>query len=310
MKRLLAFLCCTIIISASAQQKTNTFHIVDQDTKIGIPASSVAIVRARLAINTEKEGAFSIPGNLAAMRDTVIICAQNYNMLKIQLHQLDGMDTIPLKRMGFEPVTLKIDTGKDFLINDFDRRGVAYYSGLNTETAAFEYLQLAQQFDLPKSGAILKSVQINRLAFYVDYSSQGNYTSMEYTKFRIRIYDIDPGTGGPGRDLASEIIEAKSGDSKQIKINTDAFQILIPGKTFFVAIEWLRDFHNMGYVNVFDHKLQAAVQQINYRPAIGISPVKGKKLNMWALNFRHQWKPYTYFSPDWTDLAIKAIVFQ
>jgi len=50
------------------------------------------------------------------------------------------------------------------------------------------------------------------------------------------------------------------------------------------------------------------VSFVNFRPAIGISPEKGKKLNMWALNLNHMWKPYTSYSPDFTDLAIKAVV--
>lgn len=70
----------------------------------------------------------------------------------------------------------------------------------------------------------------------------------------------------------------------------------------------MRDFTNMGYSMLYNEKLGKDEKHINYRPAIGISPIKGKKLNIWGLNFEQEWKLYTYFSPDWTDLAVKAVV--
>lgn len=57
-----------------------------------------------------------------------------------------------------------------------------------------------------------------------------------------------------------------------------------------------------------EKKLGREIMQVNYHPMIGISPYKGPKLNIWALNFRHEWVAFTYFSPDLTDLAISAVV--
>jgi hypothetical protein len=308
MKKLLTFICCILTFGANAQQKFNTFYIVDSASKKAIPVVSITLVRAKLSITTEKDGIFTIPGNIAMMRDTVVFYAQNYLQLKMPLHKLDGMDTIKLNKFVFKPLVTKLNYKEDTLLNDFKRRDVSYYAGIDTETMLFEYLQLAQQFEVPKIGIKLKSVTMNRLAFSVDYQTQYDFTELEHTKFRIHIYDINQVTGGPGNDLCDQVIEVKSGDSRQLGINLKKYNIVIPNKTFFIAVEWLRDNFNIGYSMVYDEKLKKDVKRINYRPAIGISPITGKKLNIWGLEFNHEWKLYTYFSPFGTDLAIKATI--
>lgn len=287
-----------------AQEKVNTFHIVDSATKIAVPSVSVALVRARLAITTEKDGVFNIPGDLLKMRDTLILSAQNYVTLKRPLYVLHNIDTLYLVKVSPDIVAATSSLRSDSVLNDYDRKDIVHYAGIHTETSLFEYLQLAQQFDIPRSGLQLNGVVVNRLAFSVDPNTAGS----EVTTFRIRIYDVDTATGRPGKDLCRHLIEIKDKDSRQFKVNLNQYNIMLPHKTFFVAIEWLRDFRNMGYATVYDEKSGRSVQHINYRPAIGISPAKGPKLNIWGLNMKREWKPYTYFSPDFTDLAIKAII--
>jgi hypothetical protein len=311
MKKLLPFLCCLFTICVHAQQKLNTFHVVDNKTQKPIPATSITIVRAKLSITTEKDGIFVIPGNLEKMRDSVILYAQNYELFKITLAQLNGMDTIRLSKITNNLVTARLNYKDDTLLNNYNRSEIAYYAGLNTETAQFDYLQLAQRFNVQKPGIRLKSVVVNKLSFNVVYSitdpdSQYDSTELEHTTYRVHIYDVNTLTGGPGKDLSDKIIEVKILDSKQSNFNLKKYNIIIPNKTFFVAIEWLRDYYNLGYVMVHDKKLKRNVQQLNYRPTIGISPITGKKLNIWGLDYKHNWKPYTYFMPFGTDLAIKA----
>lgn len=310
MKRMMIFLFCILASTVHGQEKVHTFHIADSATKVAIPSVSVAIAKAKLAITTEKDGVFSIPGDLERMRDTLILSVQNYTTLKVPLYELSGIDTIYLKKVSINVVLSRFNFRRDSILNDFDRKSIAHYAGLHTETRLFEYLQLAQQFDIPRPGALLKEVVINRLAFIVDYFDkvQREFVGVESTTFRVRIYDIDTLTGGPGRDLCNHLVEIKDKDNRQFRVSLGQHNIILPHKTFFVAIEWLRDFRNMGYAMVYDEKLRRDVQQINYRPAIGISPGKGAKLNIWGLNMKREWEPYTYFSPDYTDLAIKATV--
>jgi len=292
-----------------AQQKINTFHVVDSLTKKAVPSVSISIVRAKLAISTEKDGVFSIPGDLSKMRDTVIINAQGYVSYKTMLHQLNGIDSLKLLRIEHQTVPIDSIGKQEIVLNSVKKADVAYYAGLHTETAKFDYLQLAQQFHLPKAGAYLKKINIIRLAFNISYESQRDAVGMEVTRFRLRIYEVDTLKGGPGTELSKRVIEISNKDNQSLGINVSNYGIKIPGKSFFIAIEWMRDFTNQGYV-MLQEKSGRTVQLVDYRPAIGIHPVKGKILNIWGLDLNRQWKPYTYFSPDFTDLAITAVVLQ
>ncbi|WP_214229593.1 hypothetical protein [Pedobacter sp. B4-66] len=242
------------------------------------------------------------------MRDTIIFAAQNYLAFKFPIRELEERDSIQLIRVAFLAPPKQSVSKLDTLLNDFDSNDVEHYAGVNERATSFEWLQLAQRFDSPKIGGVLKNVSIYRLVFTLNGEGQANYAATEYTKFRVRIYGLDSLTLGPGRDLCSKVIEAKSNGRRRIKIDLTNLNIVIPDPEFFVAVEWVRDFHNMGYVRLNNADGLTTDRVINYRPAIGISPIKTNNLNIWGMNFRRAWLPYSYFSPDFTDLAIKAEV--
>ena len=310
MKTLLTFIICLYALVANAQEKNNTFHVVDSLSGKAVPSVSVTIIRAKLAITTENDGIFIIPGDLAKMRDTIIIYAQSYHELRIPIHKLSTMDTIRFPKFTSSTIAEKVNYKKESLLNDYNSKDVVHYAGLNTETANFDYLQIAQKFETPQAGIKLKDITLNRLGFGV-FDSDRTFMGVEHidpVTFRIRIYDINPVTGGPGKDLYNEIIEKKINAGKQINIDLKKLNIIIPHKTFFIAIEWMRDYFNMGYSVIYDFKTNKEKRTINYRPAIGIAAVTSDKLNIWVLNFKYEWKPFTYFMPFGTDLAIKATV--
>ena len=293
-----------------AQEKLNVFTVVDSITKKPIPSASIVVMRAKLAISTEKDGIFIIPGNLKKMRDTVIVSAQSYSSCAMLIDKMEGLDSIKLTKFVKPVVLAKLDDKNTKSLNVFNRKEVVHYAGLHTETSTFEYLELAQQFYITKPIAILKKLSINRLAFNLHGEYQNSIVGMEVTKFGIRIYDADTIKGGPGREISDRLIQINNKDNRILTINLENHNILITGKSFFVAIEWMRDFTNQGFDMVFQKKTMSYIKLVNFRPAIGISPIKGDKLNIWGLNMKRQWKPYTYFSPDYTDLAIIATVAQ
>lgn len=310
MKTLLVAITCLLSLNTRAQLKMNTFCIVDDSTKSAIPFVSISIVRAKLSITTEKDGIFKIPGDLTRMHDTIIFFAQHYEPLRLRLQDLSTMSSVGLKKVLPAARRANIKLNNDTLLNDFNRLDVSYYAGLHADDRSCDFLQLAQKFEAPKAGCLLTRVNVDRLAFFINYYSfdpnQRARIELEHTKFRLRVYDIDTKTGGPGKDLCDQIIEVSSSDQKWLNINLNKYNIIIPNKTFFVAVEWLRDYDNAGSVSIYDFKTHRYKEHGFYKPSIGISPNTGKKLNIWALNFARQWKPYTEFSPFGTDLAMKV----
>ena len=302
LKKLFTLVLSLSALYASAQQKLNIFHIVDSETKKATPFVSVTILRARLTITTEKDGVFIIPGDLKTMKDTVVFAAQNYEQQKISLNDLALLDTIRLIRNEVITAVVLQKYTTDTLLNDFDKNEIWHYAGFDTETANFDYYQLAQRFEAPKAGARLNRIKVARLAFN-DYGLR-----REKVTYRLRFYDLDQATNGPGKELTGKTIEINNGEDRQSGISLTKYNIVIPQKSFFVAVEWLRNNYNEGYSVFYDRKTKTRRRQVNYRPAIGIAPKAGKRLNIWGLNFKYKWKPYTYFMPFGTDLAIKATV--
>lgn len=309
MKKLLIFVCSLINFCVSAQNtpavkpKLNTFHIIDSLTKKPV-ITTIIIARAGLTITTEKDGIFVIPGDLAKMRDTVILNSQGYTVTRLPLTILSMMDTIRLKKNIIQKSIANLNYTKDTVLNDFSRFDVGYYAGISTEIAKFEYLQLAQKFTVPKAGIRLITVDVIRLA----YNNTDPSLMVQNTKYHLRFYDINPKTGGPGRDLCNEVVEVSNNDDQQNKVDLRKYTITVPGKAFFIAVEWMQDYYNAGYSRYTDAKTKKQVIVPTYKPAIGISPVIGKEINIWALNFKNEWKPFTYFMPFGTDLAMSATI--
>jgi hypothetical protein len=318
MRTLFIIVYCVISITANAQtEKLNTFHLVDKASNKPV-VTSVAIMKARLSITTEKDGIFAIPGDLSKMTDSIIFSAQNYQDIKMSLRALSKLDTIKLTKTVLKQTIGDSKFAKNIVLNNFNEDDIAYFAGVHEDTSAFNYLQLAQQFYTDKVNTELVTLQIERLSYNLDdkygviiYNEPKleHFKQIEFTKFKVRIYDINEATSKPGKDLCDSVIEVKIRSSEKARINLKNYHIIIPHKTFFVAIEWIRDYYNAHYTVVFKppyHHSTAGDKLISYKPAIGISPVTGQKLNIWSLDTNHDWLPYTTFSPFGTDLAIKA----
>ncbi|WP_214072323.1 hypothetical protein [Mucilaginibacter sp. dw_454] len=315
MKRILLLIFCIVSTVSYAQQapKINTFHVVDFNTKKPIGYATINILKAKLAIATESDGVFIIPGNLAAMRDTIILNAQTYIPLKLPISTLATMDTIRLYRMIPKNQGIQTKFSAKRTLNDYLADDIGLYAGVATDDAPFNYLQIAQHFVTDAATSKLASITINKPSDWL------------LTKFRVRIYDTDPATGGPGADLYDRIIDidneeyvndylnrrssyASYVESKSTIIDFRKDNIIIPSKGFFVAVEWLRDFFNASKAPVYNKVTSKVDTAIVYRPFIGISPVKGNQLNIWVMQLDRTWKTYDHFYPFGTDLAIKATV--
>lgn len=195
--------------------------------------------------------------------------------------------------------------GRDTIFNDYNAREIGQYAGMHTVTAKFNYLQLAQQFNIPKAGIKLKELTIHR--YTVDWE-QGERIKKDFMPviFGVRIYDMDLETKGPGKDLCDSLITVENLKRSTFDIDLKKYNITVPGKTFFIAVEWLFDQTNMGYAMLHDVKTGRIDSLASYRPYIAISPKTGSTLNIWGKNLEGEWKPYNYFSPFGTDLAIKV----
>ena len=105
--------------------------------------------------------------------------------------------------------------------------------------------------------------------------------------FRIRIYEFDSTCQCPSRDLSDTVIEVRSKE-KSVRIDLGKYDIIIPGRSFFVAIEWLFIPFNEARV-----KTKVNGRKTNftyYRPALRFVHDRIVKYgDVWALDFNGEW---------------------
>ncbi|MES2827298.1 MAG: hypothetical protein V4687_04060 [Bacteroidota bacterium] len=208
---------------------------------------------------------------------------------------------------------LSLGQTKKQSLNDFGKDEIYYYTGISSSTAKFDYLQIAQRLETPVVNAVLNSVEISRM---MPYYQDVRIINFDVTTFKINIFNTDPITNGPGKVIKTAEILIKDKRSRTITVNLDKYKIKIPGKSFFISIEFIRDKVNErltpmtldGNVEPLSVDLKPHQFIGSYQPYVGMSPIKGKQINTWALTQYNKWVIYDYFAPDYTDFAISAVI--
>ena len=199
---------------------------------------------------------------------------------------------------------------ENLILNGIYKDSVRFYIGFQKVNEQFNYLQAAQKFDTEKAGSTLQQVELGRLIIPVN-GGESRISEPANTTFLLHIYAVDSLTGGPGNSLIKEPLEVKNRADQIIKIDLRKHKIMVPGKTFFVGIEWLMNSKNqrfqemIGVVELVPGKRFRTIANL-YEPFIGM--VKNKKLtsDVWVMTPERQWKLYTHNMPYMTDLAISA----
>jgi len=192
-------------------------------------------------------------------------------------------------------------------LNDFPRKDIFYHAGVNKATARFNYIQIAQKLDVPSPGALLESITLNRLILSI------SDVHFNETKFRLGIYNKDDQTGGPGKELNTQIIEVKNKSSANIEVDLKPYKIELAAGDFFVAITYIKDSYNERLTKMSEDSiiLKNTMAEpfrfvASYQPFIAMSPVKGGEVKTWARETSGKWVIYDYFAPELTDFAISA----
>lgn len=327
MKRHFLFAITTLLSYCSFAQAI--FIVVDKTDKKPIPYVSVVLLRNNLAATTDEKGEFELDDAITASGDTLSVSVFGYQSVKLPTSYFSNSKSVELPRVAPLPDGVRTAgvARKKYRLNEFRPEKIRHFLGLQKSSEAFNYLQVAQKFELPEKNAMLKQVNIFRLVWkeiereLEDGRRAGVFSdtgTLQKTKFKVRIYDVDSVNGLPGRDLTREAIEVQDRWSDVIKVSLNSFKIRIPQNTFFVAVEWQRIPYNLSRTSVIvDEKLlglpeeKAAYGKLAtacYKPILGMSHQKGPKLNTYALNYKGDWVQYKHFAPELTDFAISAEV--
>lgn len=311
MKRSCILLLLVAVFKLSHAQK---IAVIEKGSTRRIPYPAITVLGQNYVFNAEKDGTFQVEGK-TDMIDSLLLNRQGYELTKVKLSEVLKTRKIEMVRKSVPALKQEPLSGgtSSTSLNQFEPSKVYFFIGLEKLTERFTYLQVAQRFEAPVDGGYLTNVDIQRLVLKTDDGHIKNFEPLTQAKFILRIYEEDPVTGTPGKDLTDELIVVENKQDKFVRVNLKKYNIKIPGKRFYVGIEWLRIGYNSQSTKATKHGTIQLLYQpytqlrlVMYQPFIGMSNVKGTSNNAWVLTKESLWKPYTYFMPDLTDFAISA----
>ncbi|MBY0349173.1 MAG: carboxypeptidase-like regulatory domain-containing protein [Hydrotalea flava] len=243
---------------------------MDKTTGKGIPYATVGLIKENKGVSADEQGVFSINSSFPKL-DSLRISSVGYETQVLPSWGWINGTIVELKQKEslLEEVVISSNPQTQaYTLNAFGRCSSNWYrTGLNTIN------QLAQLFDAPKAG-----MQLTELEICKDPSE---------SIFRIRIYDVGSTYQFPTADLVDTIIDVKSSES-HVRIDLENYNIVIPKKSFFIAIEWLFIPFNEQREKVKRNKRKT--EWTYYKPALRYVDNRNAKLGIiWTLRFDGKW---------------------
>jgi hypothetical protein len=269
-------------ISSYAQVIFNG-KVVENFTGNAIPYATIGLVKQNVGTNANEKGEFIIASKQPDI-DTLIISCIGYTTVRLPVKELKANPTVSLtvSEKRLRTVVIK---------NKWTYGEVGKYNGYKDCFTSNGYQsQVAKKFTAPFANTFLEAVQIRTT------KSQGE------SMFRLRIYDVDSLTKGPGEELTDTLIQVNAQKGMTL-IDMSPYQVWLPRNYFFVAIEWLLIPFNE---HRFSAKYEGSKQEfLNYNPCICFTTDPPSVPDeMWGLAYSGKWQRQSqYYS-----LAISATV--
>ena len=228
MKFLLFFL--LFVFQVQAQEVLFEGYVYDNKTKKPIPYVNLSFLNTLKGASTDEDGHFYLNVPKPFLEKKIHISSLGYNDTIVNAKMLYKAKKMHMIEESFELdeviVTEKLDH-TDVL------NPISSYSLTSGFSSSVTPWVLGVYF--PNIGAQKKYVE--KITVFVNKNkSFKNKTS----KFRIRVYDVDPKTRKPKDDLLRESIILEHDVKKEfVAIDLSKYRIKIPKEGIYVGLEWL-----------------------------------------------------------------------
>jgi hypothetical protein len=256
----------TLLPIASFSQVMIFGTVVDKSSQAPVPYATIGFIKKNAGTNADEKGKFILEVPMADP-DTLLISSVGYESLKISVQDARVNSTIALEKK-VRPLASVTVISKDKWEYATINKPDCTNSGM---VSMGQVTQMGQLLAAPVSNCQL--MEVNLCMNVVPFETRK-------AKFRIRIYQPDSLTGTPSEELCTEPIEVDA-DSKKISVDLTDKRIFIPGRSFIVAIEWLRIPYN--------EQSNKKSTIITYRPSISFKHEKNTDATMWMLGYEGKW---------------------
>lgn len=285
MRFLLLFFLCTF--SINAQEVLFEGYIHDNRTKQPIPFVNLSFLRTLKGSSTDENGKFILSIPRSYLEKEVHISSLGYKDTIISANALYISKKLSLVEESFKlsEVVVTESLGDSYVLNPIGSYDIK--SGFYSSSTPWV---LATYF--PNIGAAEKF--LNKITVFM----QDNKNFKRNTsKFRLRIYDVDPITKKPGKDILRHSIVLESERGKDfVSIDVSNLRIKVPRKGIYVGLEWLFVAYNWYKVKEVDG-IDKEKTTLEDRFAPTFAGVYNKNSNF---------KVMVYGMGEWTDFQVKS----
>ncbi len=270
----------------TAQEILFEGKVYDHKTKDPIPYVNLSFLNTLKGTSTDEEGHFYLDIPEPYLEKKVHISSLGYKDTIVEAKKLYAAKRINMVEESFEldEVVVSESLGNSDVLNP-----VTSYSLTSGFASSSTPWVLALYF--PNIGAQKKVV--NKVTVFFQKNAEFKRAT---AKFRLRIYDVDPITKKPNKDLMRKSMVLESKVMKEyVSVDLSAFNIRIPQNGIYIGLEWLFVPHNW-YKKTGKHPLtNKPVVEDRFAPTFG---------GVYAKN--QNYKAMVYGLGEWTDFSVKS----
>ncbi|MEX0272983.1 MAG: carboxypeptidase-like regulatory domain-containing protein [Flavobacteriaceae bacterium] len=280
-----------------AQEVLFEGHVYDSGNKKPIPYVNLSFLNTLKGTSTDEEGHFFLDIPEAYLEKQVHISSLGYNDTIVLAKDIHSAQRIEMTEESFEldEVVLVEKLDHTYVLNPIMPHDLT--SGFSSS-----YTPWVLALYFPNIGAQKKYVE--KVTVFVQRKTEFR---REASKFRLRIYDVDPETKKPRHDiLRKSVVIQSSVDKDFVSIDVSALNIQMPQEGIFIGLEWLFVPYNWYKSTVLDDSSGAKKVEDRFAPTFG--GVYNRNANYRAMVYgMGEWNDFVVMSKDRTKNFIPAI---
>ena len=286
------------VVQLKAQQEV-LFEgkVYDSKTKEPIPYVNLSFLNTLKGTSTDDNGYFFLDIPTAYLNKQVHVSSLGYKDTIVTARNIYEAKQFNLVEESFEldEVVLVKSYGDSEVLNPISSYSLT--SGFSSSSTPWV---LALYF--PNIGAVKKYISKVTIFF-----QQNNKYTREASKFRLRIYDVDPETKKPNNDILRKSVVLESYKEKDyVSIDLVAFNIKVPDEGIYIGLEWLFVPHNWYKKLRKDTITNKTIVEDRFAPTF--AGVYNKNQNYKAMVYgMGTWNSFMVRSKDQTKSFIPAI---
>jgi hypothetical protein len=217
-------------------------QVINKTSELPILGVTVRLLKGKVATQTNERGYYSLDKADAVANDTLQYSYVGYKTLRMAVSAYQPQMFILLEPAVIQLNEVRIDNKKTqtITLGNFSAYDVKQIIGKKTTQMIAKQTTVAKLFTAPVGSGLLTHITLGRQ----DHPASPSYaTKNSLTKFLLKVYNQNPFNGLPGQLLFTKEISLTD-NAMRVPIDLSKDNIIIPGRNFFVAVEWIIDPYN------------------------------------------------------------------